>query len=272
MPRYEDVAQDGRIQLHSLMVGLTAVWRTLAHSEKLQVMVQGGILPILNRIIMHGADGPFSVHTPVHVQGTWRLAREQGGERLFLDMWLDAYAAHAQTHATQPAADAERVLVARLYAEHVVTRPFAATPAERKVTRLDIPGIPSLPEDEHPYEDAASLVAGAPLTEARDHVFGQLHTDPNQHVNSLVYPRLFEESVARRAVEESLVPHPERRLASAIELRYRKPFFAGERAVIRVAVERVGPAESPSLAAVGSFTLAGADPAKPSTSLAMTLK
>ncbi|MFO0739564.1 MAG: hypothetical protein U0270_26935 [Labilithrix sp.] len=269
MPRYEDITQDGRVILASLMTGLTAVWRTLADSERLQPMMRKGILPILNRILMHGEDGPFSVHTPIHVEGTWRLARERGGERLFLDMWLDAYAPHAQTHGRQPPADAERARVGRLYAEHVVTRPFASTPAERKVTRLDgIPGIPELPEDEHPYEDAASLVAGRALEPARDHVFGMLHTDPNQHVNSLVYPRVFEEAMTARAIERRLTEGPELLLARAIELRYRKPFFAGERALLSAETR---PSAS-GLEAVGAFVPASGDPTKPSTAVAMALE
>lgn len=275
MPRYEDITQDGRVQLSSLMVGLTAVWRTLANGKQLQAMIRKGILPILNRIVMHGEDGPFSVHTPIHVEGTWRLSKERGGERLFLDMWLEAFAPHAQTHAKQPAEDAERVSVGRIYAEHVVTRPFATTPAERKVTRLEnLPGVPELPEDEHPYEDAASLLAriasgpGHDLEPAREHVFSMMHTDANQHVNSLVYPRLFEEVVAARAIERRLVEKPEQLFARAIELRYRKPFFAGERALIAAATR---PAPN-ALEAVGSFLLKDGDPTKPSTTVAMELR
>jgi hypothetical protein len=269
MPRYEDVTQDGRVHLSSLMVGLTAVWRTLAHGKQLQAMVRKGILPILNRIVMHGEDGPFSVHTPIHVEGTWRLSKERGGERLFLDMWLDAWAPHAETHAKQPPDDAARALVGRIYAEHVVTRPFAKTAGERKVTRLeDLPGVPEVPEDEHAYEDAASLVAGHALEPAREHTFAMMHTDANQHVNSLVYPRLFEEAVTTRAMERRLLEAPERLLARAIELRYRKPFFAGERAVITASAR-----PSPSaLDAVGAFVPIDGDPTKPRTTVAMELR
>lgn len=269
MPRYEDITQDGNVHLSSLMTGLTAVWRTLAHGKQLQAMVRKGILPILNRIVMHGEDGPFSVHTPIHVEGTWRLSRERGGERLFLDMWLDAHAPHAQTHAKQPNEHAERVLVGRIYAEHVVTRPFTKNPAERKVTRFeDLPGVPEIPEDEHAYEDASALVAGHALEPMREHVFAMMHTDANQHVNSLAYPRLFEEVAAARAIEQALTEKPELLLARAIELRYRKPFFAGDRALITAAMR---PTAS-SLAAVGAFLPASGDPAKPSATVAMELR
>lgn len=275
-PRYEDVTQDGRMHLTSLMVGMTTVWRTLEHGERLRAMVQKGIFPILSRVIMIGEEGPFSAHVPIHVEGTWRLAKERGGERLFLDMWLDAYAAHAQTHGPQPSDDAERALVGRMYTEHVVTRPFATKASERKVTRLEgIPGIPELPEDEHAYEDAPSLVAGASLEPAREHVFAMQHTDPNQHVNSLVYPRLFEEAATTRAIERRLTATPERLLARAIELRYRKPFFTGDRAVIAAAITP-GPAPTPgALHAVGAFVPASPEPPSPplpSTTVAMLLR
>ncbi|HEY2736341.1 MAG TPA: hotdog domain-containing protein, partial [Polyangiales bacterium] len=56
--------------------------------------------------------------------------------------------------------------------------------------------------------------------------FGLTHTDANQHVNSLVYARLFEEAALRRlhALGEGTAL-----LGRRIELNYRKPCFAGDR-------------------------------------------
>ena len=125
-PRYEDVAQDGRVQLTPLMPGLGAVWRELSRSRKLDGFRAQGILPILRRLVITGEQGPFSVHGPIHCKGTWRLARERGGARIFANMWLEAYAPIGSVLAPPPP-DAERVLVGRAYAEHVVTRPFAKT-------------------------------------------------------------------------------------------------------------------------------------------------
>jgi len=272
-PRYEDVTQDGRVQLTTLMPGLGAVWRALGSDDKIEVFRAQGILPILRRLVITGEDGPFSVHVPVRVSGTWRLAREAGGERIFLNMWLEARAPIAMTLAPPPAPDAERVVVGRLYAEHVVTRPFAP-PAERKVTRLDLPGIPAVPEDEHPFEPAEDLVAGHTLEPVRDHVFGMMHTDSNQHVNSLVYPRLFEETVVDTAVRAGVLEKPETLLARAVELRYRRPFFAGERATIALHARPIsaGPRRA---VAVGTFSPAGQPPGapapKPSCAVAMWL-
>ncbi|HVJ90374.1 MAG TPA: hypothetical protein VM580_11280, partial [Labilithrix sp.] len=115
-PRYEDVAQDGSMQLATVMPGIGAVWRALGRAERMDALRAQGILPILRRLVIVGEKGPFSVHVPIQCSGTWRLAHEKGGDRIFLNMWLDAYAPHATTLAPPPGRDAERVLVARAYA------------------------------------------------------------------------------------------------------------------------------------------------------------
>lgn len=241
-PRYEDISQDGRLQLTALSTAVGAVWKSLEATGTLEELRTQGVLPILQRLVMRGEPGPFSVNVPIECTGTWRVARETDGDRIFLDMWLDAHAPHAMTLGPGPAPDAERVLVGRVYVEHVFTRPFAPA-SERKVSRLDLRGLPPLPEDTRPFASAEALIAEHRLTNVREHRFGLLHTDSNQHVNSLVYPRLFEEALA---LEE-----PER-LADAVELRYRKPFFAGDRATLSLA--HIG-----SGIAVGAFTPPDAD-------------
>lgn len=267
-PRFEDVAQDGRVQLVALMPGLGAVWRALDAATRLDVFRERGILPILRRIVITGEEGPFSAHVSFECEGTWRLAREKDGDRLFLSMWLDVRAPIASTLAPPPPPDAERVLVGRVYAEHVITRPFAP-PAERKVTRLDAPGLPPVPEHEHPFEEAEDLVEGHPLTPAGVHLFGMMHTDSNQHVNSLAYPHVFEEAAVRAAADRDVVPDAARLLARAVELRYRKPFFAGDRAALAL---RVAPSPGAHRAvAVGAFLPAAGSPKKPSCTVAMWL-
>jgi hypothetical protein len=59
--------------------------------------------------------------------------------------------------------------------------------------------------------------------------FGLAHTDSNQHVNSLVYPRLFQEAALRRFAARG---RSTRVLPRRIEIAYRKPCFAGDRARI----------------------------------------
>ena len=108
-PRYEDITQEGRVQLTPMTVGLAAVWRALASSDALDTFRAQGILPILRRVIAIGEEGPFSVHRPLEFSGTWRLARETNGDRIFLDMWLEARAPIGSTLGPRPSNDADRV-------------------------------------------------------------------------------------------------------------------------------------------------------------------
>jgi acyl-CoA thioesterase FadM len=54
---------------------------------------------------------------------------------------------------------------------------------------------------------------------------GVMHTDSNQHVNSLVYPRLFEEAALRRF---AVLGKSTTVLARSIDIAYRRPSFAGD--------------------------------------------
>lgn len=262
-PRYEDITQDGRVVLTSLMPGVGfAVWRELlSKMPALETFRTQGILPILRRLVICEGPGagPFSVHVPFSFEGTWRLARERGGDRLFVNMWVDAFAPVAHTLGPPPERDAERVLLGRIFAEHVVTRPFGP-PAERKVTRLDpASGLPEIPEDEHDLLPHEGLVpSGTALTPADPptFTFGMMHTDSNQHVNSLVYPRVMEELVVRRHGDAKL-------LARAVEMRWRKPFFAGDRARVALAIDGAH--------AFGTFA-PEASPDRASCVIAMTLR
>lgn len=257
LPRYEDITQDGRIVLTTLMPGVgQSIWRGLiAKMPAFDGFMAEGILPILRRlVVVEGHPGPFSVHAPIAFEGTWRLAREKGGDRLFVNMWVDAYAPVAHTLGPPPPSDAPRVLAGRIFAEHVVTKPFAP-PDERKVTRLDAPGLPAVPEDEYAFEPGEALVAGRALEPAGEVAFGMMHTDSNQHVNSLVYPRMFEEALLRKHGDATL-------LCRALEMRWRKPFFAGDRATIALSLE----GES----AVGTIA-PSSTPDRASCAIAMTL-
>lgn len=271
LPRYEDIAQDGRVQLTALMPGLgAAVWRALlSQVPAVDTFRAQGILPILRRLVLVGEDRSVTVNAPIEYTGSFRFAREKGGERLFANMWLEARAPIGSTHGPDPSPDAESPLVGRIFAEHVLTRPFAP-PAERKVTRLDAPGVPPVPEDEHEFESTEALVeaAGGPLESAGDVTFGMLHTDSNQHVNSLVYPRVFEERVMQKLVHDARIPSPHLLMARSIELRWRRPFFAGERASItmRLAEE---PGDGFRCDATGAF---GAGGPKPSAALKLRLR
>lgn len=259
LPRYEDVTQDGRLQLTAMMHGLGATGWAAVEREvaAIESFAKQGILPILRRLVMVGEGGLVSVRSPVDYEGHAHLARETGGDRLFLNMWLEARAPDATTHGPQPGPDAPRKVVGRVFAEHVITKPFAPKEA-RKVTFLDAPGLPRVPSDDHGFELAESLVSGVDLTIVGIVPFGVMHTDSNQHVNSLVYPRLFEEAVLRHmgASAKGLV-------ARAVELRWRRPFFAGDKAVMRLGMV--------DGAAYGTFVPDGGDPHKPSCAIKMTM-
>jgi hypothetical protein len=263
LPRYEDIVQDGRLQLSALMPGLgAAVWRSLlSQIPAIATFRAQGIAPILRRLVAVGEERSVSVNVPVEYTGSFRLAREKGGERLFANMWLEARAPIASTLGPEPGPDAPRELVGRVFAEHVLTRPFGP-PEERKVTRLDAAGVPAVPEDEHEFLSAESLLesAGCPLDDAGDFVFGALHTDSNQHVNSLVYPRVFEEAVVRRLVQNARIPGAQGLLARAIELRWRRPFFTGERAQLGMRLIEPGAGDAWKVGAIGAFSSGGPKP------------
>src|SRR5258705_9749410 len=96
--------------------------------------------------------------------------------------------------------------VGRCYVEHVFPKLFAPK-AERKVLRLDVPGAPAVPATRHVWVPPAALLElpeGATALDAElvadpaPAAFGLMHSDSNQHVNSLVYPRLFEDAALRR--------------------------------------------------------------------------
>jgi hypothetical protein len=260
LPRYEDVTQDGRLQLTALMPGLGAsAWRAMQRElPSIETFAKQGILPILRRLVLVGEGGPVSVHVPIDYEGHAELARETGGDRLFLNMWAEARAPKATTFGPRPEPSAETHRVGRLFAEHIITRPFGPK-EDRKVTRLDAPGLPSVPPEEHPYEATEHLVEGVDLTIASIVEFGMMHTDSNQHVNSLVYPRMFEEAVLRH-----LGPSAKNLLARSVEMRWRKPFFAGDKATLRLGT-------FDGKTAYGTFVPVDGDPARPSCAIKMTL-
>lgn len=260
--RYEDIAQDGRflLDIGGKAIG-EAVWRKLiSHLPERDILRKDEVIPILSRIIAVGSDGPFSVDARPQAKGTYALAKD--GDRLCIDMWSDLWAPHGRTWG--PPSAGEPALGLRIFAEHVLTRLFAP-PERRKVT--SVPGLTDPPARRFslptPTEmlvlpDGATALDEALRPDDRPWVFSLRHTDSNQHVNSLVYPRLFEEALARRL-------HARGRsaavLATAIDCVYRKPCFAGD--VVRVhlrAFEANG-----HFGAIGQLLPEGDEGAKPLT-------
>jgi hypothetical protein len=231
--RFEDVTQDGRLVLEALPNALSAtVWRGLLREDHgAQAIFAHGIVPILSRFVLEGAPGPFSAGAPIEAEGCYRLARGEEG-RLMLDMWADLHGPVGRTYGAVDRAG-QRAIAGRVYAEHVLTRPFAPA-AERRVTSLDFPGAPPVVAARPPspaHDAIASLPDKAkPLEPARRPdlmplTFGLMHTDSNMHVNSLVYLRVFEEAALRRF---ALLGQKAEVLGDTIDIAYRKPCFAAQ--------------------------------------------
>jgi hypothetical protein len=257
--RYEDITQDGRMMLGALSPALGAVvWgRLLSHHPASRGMRRAGIVPILTRLVAEGFPGPFSVNGNATVSGAFQSAHAVlGGEvdKIIFNMWAQMEAPHGSTFGPKPAEGAPLAVAGRVFAEHVLTRLFAPA-GDRKVTRLDVPGLPEVPADIVAWRRPAELLElpeGAEPIEAdfsvdpQPVVFGIAHTDSNQHVNSLIYPRMFEESALRRFAALGKSPAV---LARFLEVGYRKPSFAGERLRIVLRTFTLGS----RLGAVGAF-------------------
>lgn len=257
--RYEDIAQDGRLTLEAIPQALGAVvWAKLASGHPIAAARASGLVPVLARLTLQGHSGPIAVGHALRAEGTWRFCHtiDDAGEpdRILLDMWASVHGHKGRTYGPRPADAGEPIELGRVFARHVMSRLFAP-PGQRKVKRLDVPGLDPVPprrEAWRPVEALLELPAGAtPLepTLAPDPtpvVFGLCHTDSNQHVNSLVYPRMFEEALLRRL-------HGLGRgtsvLSRFVDVGYRKPCFAGD--CVRIVLRAFELGEQ--LGAIGSF-------------------
>jgi hypothetical protein len=249
--RFEDIAQDGRLMLSALLPGLGAVgWRALLKQGFAQKLMGSGMVPILSRLVIEGSGGPFSVNGALALRGTYGFSHvldAQGAvDRIQLGMWLEATLPIGVTYGAPPDNAGEQTVAGRVYAEHTVTRPFAAK-EDRRVRRIEVEGLAPVPG---PAVAGFAVAANAKIPEgatlldrelafdSSPVVFGLCHTDSNQHVNSLVYVRLFEEAALRR-----LSSHGKRGalLLRNVQIGYRKPCFAGDQVRLVVqAFERAG--------------------------------
>ena len=255
--RYEDVSQDGRLLLEVMPNALgAAVWNAqLARDELAKSFFSRGIVPILTRFVIEGARGPFGVASPLSVTGRFELAQVRNDrgepERVVLNMWADVTGPRGRMYPPEPNGAGETIAAGRIFGEHVFTRLFAA-PGERRVRTLDLPGVPKeLPS--YVPRAFASMTDGELERDDTPITFGLVHTDSNQHVNSLVYLRLFEEAALRRFAAHGKT---DRVLARKMEIAYRKPCFAGDRMRVHVRVEE----HDGRLAAVTVIAPEGAPP------------
>ncbi|MEO8878034.1 MAG: acyl-CoA thioesterase [Polyangiaceae bacterium] len=236
--RYEDVVQDGRMMLQTLPVALGVIWRAISlPTEARRAMRKQGILPIMTRYLIESGPGPFAVENPLEVQGDFKLAhsvdRENKVDRLYLDMEANLTAPIGRTNLPAPDDAGTSAFVGKIRAEHVFTKPFAPA-AERKVLSLAMGGEPFVPKAQRAWkapETTLTLENGAPPIDATytedpvSFALGVMHTDSNQHVNSLVYPRIFEEAALRRFKK---LGRSTSVLARHLDISYRRPSFAGD--------------------------------------------
>jgi len=275
--RYEDLSQDGRLLVGTLgpLYG-SVVWGSLlARGPVAAAAREQGVVPILTRLTLEGEGGPFSPANPLRVAGGYDLAHsvDERGEvaRVHLRIWAEVRGPTGHAYDQHGAPGAE-IGAGRVFAEHVFTRLFAP-PAERRVVRLDLPGLPGVPPTRcEPLAPPAMLEAPAgaealdePGVEPSLALFSLGHTDSNQHVNSLVYPKMFEEMALQRLRRLGL---PTALLVRHADCLYRKPFFAGEAAEVRMQVFRAGE----GFGVVGAFLPEGSGPGgRPSVALRLLL-
>jgi hypothetical protein len=270
--RYEDVSQDGRLMLLALphTIG-DVIWRKIIAQDPQKwpsELHKAGIVGVLTRFVIEGGEGPIPIGRPLHARGCFQFSHtvDTDGklDRILLNMWTDATGPRGRTHGPQPEGAGEPVFVGRVFAEHVMTRIFAP-PSERKV--LSLPGIDcSTRWQWRGLEEVLELPPRAQeldqLSMESELVFGLAHTDSNQHVNSLVYPRLFQDAALRRFAAHGL---DTRVLAQRLEIAYRKPCFAGERAKILLRAFVVDGKPG----AVGAFVSPGAPLERPHCVISM---
>jgi hypothetical protein len=235
--RYEDVAQDGRVLLETIPVSLGVVWRELTIAPEVRSELLGrGIIPILTRFEIEGAPGPFAIEAHLDVEGGYTLASSdiRGAPRVILEMDVTVSGRKGRTNLPPPEDVGTPAVAGTLRAEHVFTRPFAPA-GQRAVTSLELGGrsfVPGARRAWRPATTALELPAGGRAVDGafvEDPVvwpMGLTHTDSNQHVNSLVYPRLFEEVALRRLVAHGRSTAV---LARSLDIAFRRPSFAGER-------------------------------------------
>jgi hypothetical protein len=235
-PRYEDIAQDGRIMPIALPPAMSGLWNAcIVNSPGTRSAIAKGVIPILSRITMMTRDQPIRVDRPITSRAGYELAHQKrNGEvaRIFMNVWCEISGVAGRI-GPRAQADGESAVAGVLFAEHTYTRPLAP-PEQRRVTRLDAEGYPEIPPvhyDAPPAETAQDKPVIASwidelAPDPNEVVFTLDQTDSNQHVNSLVYIRVFLEAVQRRFAMRGL---PLKIRSRAVDIAYRKPCFAGDR-------------------------------------------
>ncbi|MGN6109601.1 MAG: hypothetical protein ACTHU0_31120 [Kofleriaceae bacterium] len=262
--RYEDLAQDGRIIPIALPPAMGGLWHhVLRDHPGHRAAISAGIVPILTRMVLRSLDQPIRVDHRIEARTGFALAHDldAAGEvsKLFMNVWTEIHGAAGRLGARPPGPLAA---AGQLFAEHTFTRLFAP-PDQRRVTRLPIEGAAAVPELRYaapPPASAGELPEGASwlgelAADPAEIAFTLDQTDSNQHVNSLVYIRVFLDAVQRRlaAGGHALVVR-----SREVEIAYRKPCFAGDR--VRTHLRLF---EAPGALGAAGYIEALAEPGRP---------
>ena len=233
--RYEDVTQDGRLIPIAAPAALATLWReVLVHHPGQIAAVKAGVIPILTRLTIHSLDQRIRVDRPIESRTGFALTHDRdpsGANRIFMNVWCEIYGVAGKLGRNPTAGDL--ALAGTVFAEHTFTRPLAP-PEQRKVTNLGVEGYPDVPPTHYaapapttaqePPPGAAFLDELAP--DPAEYAFTLDQTDSNQHVNSLVYIRVFHDALNRRLAATG---RPMRLRSRAVDIAYRKPCFAGDK-------------------------------------------
>lgn len=234
--RYEDVTQDGHLIPVAAPSALAGLWRdVLVKHAGARNALQAGIIPILTRLTINSLEQQIRVDRPIESRTGFQLAHDVAdGEvsRLFMNVWCDIRGVAGRLGRNASAAD-DLAPAGAVFAEHTFTRPLA-TPDRRKVTHLGVEGYPDVPEVRHAAPPPATAMDAPPgatwldelAPDPAEYAFTLDQTDSNQHVNSLVYIRLFHDALNRRL---ALTGRGMRLRSRAVDIAYRKPCFAGDR-------------------------------------------
>jgi hypothetical protein len=226
--RYDDVMQDGRLRLD-------AVWRPVgrliwSRPEPSRVLAKlgEGVGTVLARAVFEATEVRVPARAPVRTRAWFRFEHTLGGDgkvdRIQFNTWIRSTILGDET--PEP-------LLARAYGQRVFTR-LGSKSGERSVTRLEGLGTNGVPQHRGEWFPAralldippgAVLLDRAPRVDPGRIVFGLSHTDGNHHVNFLAYPRFIEEAALGRFVDLGIGA---KIAARQVEIRYRKPSFAGD--------------------------------------------
>jgi hypothetical protein len=235
-PRFEDCAQDGRLLTLAVPAAAHTLWEdVLDHHPGTSNAMAAGVLPLLTRWTVRSFDQPVRIDQPITSVMGFELAHERDAAgaiaRLYMNVWAESRGVPGRFPLRGPIG--EPLPAGWVFAEHTFTRPFAAAGERRVVDFAGIAGYPEIPEAAYRSQtptSAGDLPEGARwlddlAPDVIDTRFTLDHTDGNQHVNSLVYVRLFLDAIQRRFAAAG---HPAKLRSTEYDIAFRKPSFAGE--------------------------------------------